>query len=249
MSYVNQWQQFFDGHAPLYMENSFTRHTVAEVDFLLELTELPPGSSILDVGCGTGRHSVELARRGYRVTGVDLSKGMLAQAREAAAWAGVQVRWVHADATLYRPRGRFDAAICLCEGAFSLLGQSDDPLEHDRAILRNIHAALAVGAPLVLTAPNALKHIRHYNQRDVEVGKFDPLTLVETFTLEWDAPSGKASVTVRCKNYVPSELVMVLRQEGFQVKHVWGGTAGHWGRRMVDLDEMEVMVVARKAGG
>ena len=55
------------------MDNSFTKNTVAEVDFVLEELSLPPGSRILDVGCGTGRHAVELARRGYQITGVDIS--------------------------------------------------------------------------------------------------------------------------------------------------------------------------------
>ena len=47
--------------------------------------------------------------------------------------------------------------------------------------------------------------------------------------------------------YVPTELVMLLGQAGFEVEHVWGGAAGNWGRRKIHLDEMEMMVVARKA--
>jgi len=52
---------------------------------------------------------------------------------------------------------------------------------------------------------------------------------------------------VRERSYVPTELVMLLRQVGFEVEHIWGGTAGDWGRRKIHLDEMEVMVVASKA--
>lgn len=77
------WEDFFDAHAPIYMDNVFTKNTLAEVDFLTEELALPPGGSILDVGCGTGRHSIELARRGYCVTGLDLSREMLAQAAAA----------------------------------------------------------------------------------------------------------------------------------------------------------------------
>ncbi len=74
------WEEFFDAHAPLYDQNDFTQNTVGEVDFILDELSVPAGASILDVGCGTGRHSIELARRGYDVTGLDLSAQMLARA-------------------------------------------------------------------------------------------------------------------------------------------------------------------------
>ncbi len=243
---MSDWQAFFDGHAPVYMQNVFTRNTLAEVDFLIEEMKLPAGSRILDIGCGTGRHSVELARRGYRMTGVDLSAGMLAEAAKAAQAAGVDVTWVHADATRFRSHHLFDAAICLCEGAFSLLGMADDPVAHDMAILRNIHAAVKPGAPFILTALNGMRYIRQCTQEDVDKGVFDPLTLTETITAEWETPEGKKSAVVRERGYVPSELRLILRQVGFQVEHIWGGTAGDWGRRPIKLDEIEIMVVARK---
>ena len=78
------WERFFDHHAPQYLRNEFTANTRAEVDFILEVMQVPPTGSLLDVGCGVGRHALELARRGYRVTGVDISAGMLEQARRAA---------------------------------------------------------------------------------------------------------------------------------------------------------------------
>ena len=93
------WEAFFDAHAPVYEDNIFTKNTIQEVDFLLEELSLQQGSSILDVGCGTGRHSIELAKRGYIVTGLDLSSEMLARAADAAKSAGVTVEWIHSDAT------------------------------------------------------------------------------------------------------------------------------------------------------
>ncbi len=73
------WETFFDAHAEIYDENVFTKNTVNEVDFLLEELGLAPGGSVLDVGCGTGRHSIELAKRGYSVTGLDISSEMLSR--------------------------------------------------------------------------------------------------------------------------------------------------------------------------
>ena len=243
---MNNWQIFFDGHAPQYMENIFTKNTLAEVDFLEAELSLPPGSAILDMGCGTGRHSVELARRGYRVTGVDLSAGMLAQAKQAAQQAGVQVEWVQSDARAFSSEARFDAAICLCEGAFGLVGSGEDPEAHDPAILQRIFTALQPGALFILTALNGLRAIRECTPADVEAGTFDPLTLVQIYEMEIETPEGTQTVVVHEKKHLPQDLKRICQQAGFEVLHIWGGTAGDWGHRQVKLDEMEVMVVARK---
>ncbi|TAK28378.1 MAG: class I SAM-dependent methyltransferase [Chloroflexota bacterium] len=243
----NMWREFFDDHAPHYMDNSFTKNTEAEAAFLLEELGLPVGSRILDVGCGTGRHAIELARQGYRVTGVDISGGMLAEAAKAATAAGVSVEWVMADATQFKPHERFDATICLCEGAFGLVGNGEDPEEHDRLILHNINAAMPIGGRLVMTTLNGYAGIRHHTQVDIESGRFDPVTMVEHVKEEWDLPEGKKSIAYQERRYTPPELVRLFEQVGFQVEHIWGGTAGNWGRRPIDLDEIEVMIVARKS--
>ena len=246
MPTTNQWETFFDNHAPRYMQNTFTRNTLAEVDFLLDVLQPAPGSDILDMGCGTGRHAIELAKRGYLVTGVDISRGMLAEADKAAREADVEVEWVQADATRFVAPRLYDAAICLCEGAFGLLGTDDDPVQHDRAILQNIYDALKPGAPFMLTTFNGIAKLRRLTQDDVEAGRFDPVTMVENSDQEWDLPEGKKLVHVKEHYYVPTELTRLFEQVGFTVEHIWGGTAGNWGRRKIQLDEIEVMVVARK---
>jgi SAM-dependent methyltransferase len=246
MASRNEWEQYFDAHAPLYMENCFVGNTVEEVGFVAEQLDLQPGSSILDVGCGTGRHAVEFARRGFRVTGVDISAGMLAQARTAAEQAGVNVKWIQSDAALALPEGPFDHAVCLCEGAFGLLGGGEDPYEHEAAILGNINRALRSGGGVILTATNGMAQIRRVSDGDVQAGRFDPDTMVEVNDLPYETPAGGRTATVRERGFVPSELVLLFRHAGFDVEHLWGGTAGKWARRKVELDEMEIMVVARR---
>jgi 2-polyprenyl-3-methyl-5-hydroxy-6-metoxy-1,4-benzoquinol methylase len=242
----NIWEEFFDAHACGYMDNDFTRATKGEVEFLIEELRLPAGSSILDVGCGTGRHSVELARRGYNMTGVDLSGGMLEEARKAAEEAGVMLNLIKADATRMTFDRKFDAAVCLCEGAFALIGDDDDAYKHDMQILHNIAAALKPGAPFILETLNGLRKARQFNNDDVRAGKFDPVTLVETFTMGQDTPEGKKTFTLRERGYVASELILMMKQNGFEVSHIWGGTAGNWRREIFDMDEIGIMLIARK---
>lgn len=240
------WEEFFDGYAPVYMDECYVTNTIAEVDFVIEETGIEPGARVLDMGCGAGRHSVELAKRGYRVTGVDLSAGMLAQAKKTADEAGVQIELVHSNAAEFTSVPVFEAAICLCEGAFCLLGADDHPSDRDLAILQNVCAALKPGSTFILTALSGLRMARQHTQQDVEDGTFDPMTMTDRNTLEYDTPDGKRTFVSRERGYTPPELAFLARTAGFEVANVWGGTAGNWGHRTLDLDEMEIMLVARK---
>lgn len=238
------WETFFDAHAPFYNENVFTKNTLKEVDFLLEELGLAAGGSVLDVGCGTGRHSIELARRGYAATGLDLSSEMLAMASAAAKAEAVQVEWIRSNATGFLFPGKFDAAICLCEGSFGLLSQTDDPIAQPLSILCNISRSVKPQARVIATVLSASRMLRAHSNDDVASGCFDPLTLVESAAL---APrEGVPAVPVRERGFVGTELRLLFSLAGLSVVNLWGGTAGNWGRRPLDLDEYEIMIVATK---
>jgi ubiquinone/menaquinone biosynthesis C-methylase UbiE len=240
------WERFFDAHAPVYDDNVFTKNTAREVEYLLEELHLPPGAAILDVGCGTGRHAIPLAQRGYAVTGLDLSSEMLARASRASQAVGVTVEWVRADAARFSLPRRYEAALCLCEGAFGLLGRDDDSLGQPSAILSNISRSLKPQAKVILTVLNATAMLRRCSNQDVAQGRFDPLILVESSAVP--PREGLPPMAVRERAFMPTELVLLCRLAGLTVLHLWGGTAGNWGHRTLDLDEMEIMVVAQKTG-
>ena len=244
MAGANQWEDFYDRHAPYYDRGAFTHHTQAEVDFLCELLELPAGARILDVGCGTGRHSIELARRGFRMTGIDLSAGMLEQARRKAVEAGVEVEWVQADATQYLATKSFEAVLCLCGSAFTMPDLDADADAHDRAILGNVAASLVSGGPFVLTTPNGYRRVREIDPND---RGFDPVTMTQVREDEFTVRGAEGRMRYKERLYILPELIALLESSGFEVEHTWGGTAGRWGRRPLELDEIEVMVVARRA--
>lgn len=237
------WREFFDAHAPFYDKNGFTQNTVAEIDFFVGLFALPVGSTVLDVGCGTGRHAVELAKRGYRVTGVDLSPKMLEVARAKAAAAGVEVRFVEMDATRLDLGETFAAAVCLCEGAVGLIEAGEDAEAHDSAIFRGVAEHLQPGAPFLLTALNGYSIIRQMKDEHVADGRFNPATMVANYDDQMDLPEGPKVVRIYERLFLPPEMARMLREAGFRVNAIWGGTAGHWGQRHLSLDEVEAMYV------
>ncbi|MGD9932216.1 MAG: class I SAM-dependent methyltransferase [Dehalococcoidia bacterium] len=246
MTTSNQWQDFYDRHAPYYDRGAFTHHTEAEVEFLLSVLDLPAGAHLLDVGCGTGRHAIALAQRGFRVTGVDLSAGMLLQGVEKARAAGATVEWVHADATAYVAREPVDAVLCLCGSAFAMPSREVDPGRHDGAILDNIAASLKPDGQLVLTTPNGYRRIREVTPEQVASGTFDTATMVWETDSQFPIGGVEGTVSYKERLYILPELVTFLGDHGFRVEHTWGGTAGRWGRRPLELDEIEAMVVARR---
>jgi len=241
-----EWQRFFDSHAAHYEENGFTKHTTAEVDFILTLYPILPGSTILDVGCGTGRHSIEFALRGYRVTGLDLSDGMLSVARANAIAAGVDVNWIQADATEFALPDKYDVGLSLCEGGVGLIERGESAETHDLAIFRNISASLKPNAPFILTALNGYSIIRQMKDEQIQEGRFDPSTMLANYQDEWDLPEGLKIMTIRERLFIAPEVVRMLAESGFVVDNVFGGTAGHWARRFLSLDEVEAMFVCRK---
>lgn len=125
------------------------RHTANEVDVILEHLALHPGARILDVGCGNGRHAVELALRGFDVTAVDRSDVWLEQAQAAAREAGVEIAFRQADARDLDLGGTFDAVICLYDVVGSFARDEDN-----LAILAGVRRHLAQGAPFAFSVMN-----------------------------------------------------------------------------------------------
>ena len=134
--------------------------TNQEIRSLIRLVRLPAGARILDVPCGFGRHAVALARRGFRVTGVDISSDLLAQARETAASKGVSVEFRQADMRRMAYRQRFDAVLNL----FTSFGYYGDT--EDLQVLKGFHRALRPGGWLVLDVLNRDWLVRHFEPRE-----------------------------------------------------------------------------------
>ena len=123
------------------------RRTRAEIDFVVRALGLRPGARVLDVPCGFGRHSAELARRGYAALGVDLSPVMLAVARRRYR-EGERLRFIKKDMRRLAYRAEFDAAVCLFT-SFGYFTQRENI-----GTLRRMARALKPGGRLLLDHRN-----------------------------------------------------------------------------------------------
>ena len=134
-----------------------------EVEAVITLLGIEPGDAVLDLCCGVGRHSLELARRGYRVTAVDRTAAYLGKAQERAATEALDVEFIQADMREFVKPEAFAGAINL----FTSFGYFEDPAE-DRLVAANLFGSLIPGGALVMEMMGKEVLARIFQPRDWE---------------------------------------------------------------------------------
>ena len=147
---------------------------VADVDRVLKILDPPPGARILDLACGVGRHTIELTRRGYRATGIEISKDLVGIAEGEAEIKGVEAEFAVADLRELAYEAEFDVVLNLHDGA---VGYFESDAEN-RRVFETIARALRPGGANLLQVPNLLYAEAHLPQRTWTLGK-QALELVE----------------------------------------------------------------------
>ena len=216
-----------------YLRYSFTKGTSQEVDHVVQALNLQPGMRILDVGCGPGRQSYELARRGFIVHGIDISQTFVDLANEGAPPGATFTRL---DARLMAFDQEFDAVVCLCQGAFGLMTANG----HDLKVLDGISRSLVDGGGLALSAFNAYFAVKYH-----EAANFDADAGVAHERTEIKDSSGRgqeANLWTGC--YTPRELRLLLSSVELEVHSISSVEPGAYGFDPPSLESPEFMVIA-----
>jgi len=253
---MKQWyEEFFENASRKYDQESFTVGTIGECDFIEQEIVSDKSCRILDVGCGTGRHAIELAGRGYGITGVDLSPSQIRRAREKAKEAGLDIHFEEMDARNMPFHEEFDLVIMLCEGGFPLM-ETD---EMNFQILENAAKALKRPGKFIFTTLNGLFPLLHsindFHDKTTDIGgatyqnsRFDMMTFRDhNMTYLEDDDGNKKSFACNERYYIPPEITWLLKTLGFNKIDIFGARLGQFSREhKLTTEDFEMLVVAEK---
>jgi 2-polyprenyl-3-methyl-5-hydroxy-6-metoxy-1,4-benzoquinol methylase len=251
-----QWyESLFENYGQKYDAENFTHGAIGECDFIEQELKYTKSLKILDVGCGTGRHTIELTKRGYSVTGIDLSESQLEWAKEKARFNSLAIDFQRQDARNLPFNQEFDVAIMLCEGGFPLMETDEMNFE----ILKNVTRSLKAKAKFIFTTLNGLFPLVHSIEKfcteSSEEGNaiyrnnsFDLITFRDYNITEFEDDFGNKK-TLECNEryYVPSEITWLLKNLGYKKIDIFGAKLGKFSRKdKLTTDDFEMLVIAEK---
>ena len=220
--------------------------TAKEVDFLLAQLDLPPGARLLDIGCGPGRHCIELARRGYGVVGIDPSPAMISAARARAAETGVSPDFRQANGESFVADQEFGAALCL----FTTLGQISQDGEN-RGLIKRAYNALRPGGSFVVETPQRdwavrhLKPVERFGKGEIytDVSRsYDSEQQTITELFEVVAPGNTRAYLLRYRLFSQTELSDLVTEAGFTIHASFGDYEGN----PLDANSAVTLLIARR---
>ena len=251
-----QWYEtLFENYGEKYDNECFAQGTLGECDFIEKEINFDKSLKIIDIGCGTGRHSIELSKRGYLMTGIDLSESLLGKAREKAEQNGLQIEFSQHDARNLPFEKEFDVAIMMCEGGFPLM--ETDEMNYE--ILRNVSKSLKDNAKFIFTTLNGLfpvfNSIEEFCASNTDDGNatyhnnnFDVMTFRDyNITKVVDDNGEEKELECNERYYIPSEITWLLKTLGFTKIEIFGAKLGAFSREdKLTTEDFEMLVVAER---
>jgi len=240
------WQKFFDEHY-LKVYKELEKETSREVESILRMMDLKPKAKILDLCCGYGRHSIEFAQRGFKVTGYDLSDFFIEKAKKDAVDLGVEIEFVRGDMRKLPFDKEFDAVVNI----FTSFGFFDKESD-DFKVTKGVSRALKKGGLFLLDLKNREYLIRNFQRRRwrqqedfimLEDNFFDLFTsrweLTRTLIFE-NGRKKENSFSLRMYSF--TEILSLLKKSGFILESVYGD----FDFREYSLDSPRMILISRK---
>ncbi len=249
---MSEWfedENFWITYAPLMFDDARWAEVPEVVDNILKLSANKwgetPIANILDICCGVGRHSLELAARGYKVTGIDITKAYLEAAENSAKSAGLEIEFIRADARSFARPQAFDLAVNLYT-SFGYFAEAQDDIRMLSACAMN----LKPGACFILetlgkeVALNHFIHSEEFDRAGWMVATEYEISEDQRFQKNrWILDDGRQRVdrSFTLRLYSRDEITAALKHSGFRTVGVLGGFDG----RAYDADAETLVAVAR----
>lgn len=240
---------FDDDYLCLYRPMFTEASTRDEVEFIRSALGLTPGARVLDLACGVGRHAIEMAAAGHRVTGVDFNERYLAIAEKDAAARGVAVRWTRSDMRELPFEGEFEGVYSY----FTSFGYFSDP--ENEKVIANVARVLQPGGRFLIDMVNRDWILTHPQQRTWNQRE-DGGLLMEEIALDLKtsrvvsrqvliAAEGGARLTKEydLRTYTCAELAAMFARHGLEALEAWGGPD----RSPYSTESRRLVLLARKA--
>lgn len=255
------WQTAFDEkYLKTYVDILTPERTLKQIDLLLNRLRPKKGSKILDLACGHGRHSLELAKRGYDVTGLDYSKHFIDAAKAEAIKVNSSAKFVRGDMRRLSFEKEFDVVLSLFTSFGYFENEDDHPL-----VLRKVAGALKPKGLFLMDLNNPISLLLSLwkkgkidsdgKLREIEVEKlstglrlttkheFDPVRMRWSMTRSWQERGKNRSYQTDLRVFSLPELERLMLENGLRLQHVWGGLDGS----RYGCDSRRIVLLAKRS--
>ncbi len=232
MSKKQWYESLFENYGQKYDAENFTQGTMGECDFIENELNHNNSLTILDVGCGTGRHAIELTKH-----------------------YNLKIDFQQQDARNLTFNNQFDTAIMLCEGGFPLMETDEMNFE----ILKSVTKSLKDSGKFIFTTLNGLFPLYHsveeFCASVTEGGNatyrsntFNLMTFRDHNITEFEDDFGNKKV-LECNEryYAPCEITWLLKSLGYNKIDIFGARLGQFSRdHILTTEDFEMLIIAEK---
>ena len=215
------------------------------VQLILNNVSLKKGADVLDLACGAGRHSILFAKKGFKVTAVDLSKNLLSVAKRSAEEAGADINFIRSDIRDFSISSKFDLAVNLFtsfgyfrsdEANFKMFRIAADHLNGSGYFVMDYLNKRYIENNLVPLSEEDIEGGKIIQERKIE-GK----RVIKTIKILKNGSDSEFYESVRM--YSIDELKNILSETGFEIKNIYGDSDG----KSFDLETSpRIIFIARR---